>query len=201
MRETAKILNLASALAALVAPAAAPPIANATDSDGAHLATASEANEQTEAEAEDSLPVDAELMSFTVHQTSDGMLFPQHQSHSSHSSHSSHVSHASSSPGTGGPYYPPIYAPPIYAPPIYQPPAAAPPTAPLAPTTAPPPASVSDPMRHACTRASNGLGVNDIVSELQQFFGLPENEAVNIATQALNSVLIGGQPCDAYLGE
>ena len=42
MRETAKILNLASALAALVAPAAAPPIADAAGSDGAQISTETE---------------------------------------------------------------------------------------------------------------------------------------------------------------
>ena len=98
MRKPAKILKLASALAALAAPAAAPPIADAAASDGAQIAT--ETEEGIQAEAEISLPGDAELMSFTVHQTSDGMMFPQHQSHSSHASH---VSHASSSPGVAWP--------------------------------------------------------------------------------------------------
>jgi hypothetical protein len=104
MRETPKIVSLASALAALVAPAAAPSIADAAGSDGAHIAT--EKEEWIQAEAETSLPGDAELMSFTVHQTSDGMVFPQHTSHASHASHASHVS---SSPGIGSD---PPYAPP-----------------------------------------------------------------------------------------
>jgi hypothetical protein len=139
MRETPKIVSLATALAALGAPAAASPIADAADSDGAHIAT--EAEEGVQEEAEISLPGDVELMSFTVHRASDGMLFPQHQSHSSHashSSHSSHVSHASSSPGYGGPYVPnPIYTPPVVAPPVVAPP--------VVPPTSPPPAPASDP--------------------------------------------------------
>jgi hypothetical protein len=200
VRETAKILNLASALAALVAPAAAaPPIADAAGSDGAQIATETEQGIQAKAETE--LPGDTELMSFTVHRTSDGMLFPQHQSHSSHSSHSSHVSHASSSPGSGGGYWPnPIYTPPIYGPPVVAPPPLPPPAATTSPTTAPP-AAAADPMYLACTRASNGFGVNDIASELGQVFGMPESEAVSVAQQALASVLVGGPPCDAYLGD
>ena len=79
------------------------------------------------------------------------------------------------------------------------PPPVVPPPAP-APTTAPPPASASDPAYLACTRASNGFGVNEIASELQQVYGIAENEAVNIAQQALTAVLAGGHFCDAYLG-
>jgi hypothetical protein len=196
MRKPAKILKLASALAALAAPAAAPPIADAAASDGAQIAT--ETEEGVQAEAETSLPGDAELMSFTVHQTSDGMMFPQHQSHSSHASH---VSHASSSiPGGGGPDWPvpnPIPAPapvPIPAPAPVPIPAPAP-----APRTTPP-ASGSDPAYLACTRALNGLGVNQIAGELQQVYGIAANDAVSIAQQALTSVLAGGHYCDAYLG-
>ena len=168
MREPVKILNLASALAALVAPAAAPPIAEAAGSDGAQIST--ETEEGIQAEADTRLPGDAELMSFTVHQTSDGMMFPQHESHASHASH---VSHASSSPGPGLP------------------------DGTTTPTTTPPttPAPV-----YACTQASNGLGVNEIASELKQLYGIPANEAVNIAKQALASVLAGGHYCDATGG-
>jgi hypothetical protein len=199
MRNPAKILNLASALAALATPAAAPPIADAVDSDGTSIAM--EAEKGIKAEADISLPGDVELMSFTVHQTSDGMMFPQHGSHSSHSSHSSHVSHASSSPGFGGPYVPlvpsPGYPPPVVAPSVVAPALVAPPAA----TTTPPPASASDITYFACTWASNGLGVNQIASELQQRYGISANEAVNIAKQALASVLGEGHYCDGYLGE
>jgi hypothetical protein len=198
MRKPAKILSLASALAALAAPAAAPPIADAAGSDKAE---ASPDEDEIHAEAETKIQVGTELMSFTVHRISDSLMFPQH---SSHSSHASHASHASSSPGFGlpdapnlpyvpyAPYVPnPVYAPPVAAPPVVPPPAA---------TTAPP-GSASDPAYLACTRASNGFGVNDIASELERVFGMAENEAVNIAQQALTAVLAGGHYCDAYLGD
>jgi hypothetical protein len=194
MREPVKILNIASAIAALVAPAAAaPPIANAADSDGGHLASGSAANEEIEAKAETDLSHDAELMSFTVHQTSDGMLFPQHQSHSSHASH---VSHASSSlPGIGLPDVPSLPAPNYPAPAPVPVPAPAP-----GPALTGPPASGADPAALACTRAASGFGVNQIVGELQQVFGMGANDAVSIAQQALTAVLGGGHFCDAYLG-
>ncbi|BBZ10549.1 His-Xaa-Ser repeat protein HxsA2 [Mycobacterium branderi] len=199
MRETAKILNLASALAALVAPAAAPPIANATYSEGDHSATASGTNEEIEAEAGPNLPRGTELMSFTVHKSSGGVMFPQHGSHASHASHSSHVSHASSSPGYGLPDAPnPIYAPPIVGPPIVGPPVAAPPAVPPTAPATTPPIYTSDITYLACTRASNGLGVNEIASELERVYGVPEDKAVNIAKQALASVLVGGHYCDGY---
>jgi hypothetical protein len=169
MRKPAKILNLASALAALAAPAAAPPIADAADSDGAQIAT--ETEEGIQAEAETSLPGDTELMSFTVHQASDGMMFPQH---SSHASHASHVSHVSSSPGPGSDVPNPTYAPPT------------------SPTTTAP--------VYACTGASNGLGVNDIASGLERLYGMLQSDAVNMAQQALASVLAGGHYCDGYHG-
>lgn len=201
MRETAKIVSLASAVAALAVPAPAMQITDAADSDKAQ--TVPESKDGIRAEPEIKLPGDVELMSFTVHQTSDGLLFPQHGSHSSHSSHSSHVSHASSSPGYGGGYVPyipnPVYVPPVYPPPAVAPPAALAPT--TSPTTAPPPAAAADPAYLACTRASNGLGVNQIAGELQQVFGLATNEAVNIAQKALASVLGSGNYCDAYLDE
>ncbi|OBB00976.1 hypothetical protein A5666_08505 [Mycolicibacterium fortuitum] len=202
MRETAKIVSLASALAALAVPAPALQITDAADSDKSQ--TIPESKGGIKAEPQIRLPGDVELMSFTVHQTSDGLLFPQHGSHSSHSSHSSHVSHASSSPGYGGgayvPYVPnPVYVPPVYAPPAVAPPAALAPT--TSPTTAPPPATPGDPASLACTRALNGLGVNQIAGELQQVFGLATNDAVNIAQRALASVLGSGNYCDAYLGE
>lgn len=194
MRETTKIVSLASALAALVSPTAASPVAAAANSDGSRISTA---EEKVRAEVEMSLPGDAELMSFTVHQTSDGMLFPQHGSHSSHSSHSSHVSHASSSPGIGLPDLPnPIYTPPTYAPPFVAPPVMPPPTQ----TTTSPPAGSSDPAYLACMRALNGFGVNQIASELQQIYGLTANEAVSIAQQALTSAFAGGHFCDPYIG-
>ncbi|MGX9789745.1 hypothetical protein [Mycobacterium sp. MMS18-G62] len=196
MGEPAKILNLASALAALVAPTpAAPPIANAADPDGAQLAAAT--NEEIEAKAETDVSHDAELMSFTVHQSSDGMLFPQHQSHSSHASH---VSHASSSiPGTWGvPDAPNL---PNLPNPVYPAPAPVPVPAPApVPALTGPPASGSDPAALACARAANGLGVNQIAGELQQVYGLDTNGAVSIAQQALAAVLAGGHFCDAYLG-
>jgi hypothetical protein len=164
MRKPAKILNLASALAALVAPAAAPPIAEAADSDRAQIAT--ETEEGIQAEVETSLPADAELMSFTVHQTSDGMVFPQHESHASHASHASHVS-SSPGPGDGSTDVPtPTTTAPVYA----------------------------------CTAASNGLGVNDIASGLERLYGMLASDAVNMAQQALASVLAGGHYCDGSHG-
>jgi hypothetical protein len=90
MRRTTKIMNLAAALGALAAPAAAPEIANATNSDEVHIDKVSLTKNQIE------LPRSADLMSFTVHQNSDGMMYPQHDSHASHASHESHASHASS---------------------------------------------------------------------------------------------------------
>jgi len=127
-------------------------------------------------------------------------MFPQH---SSHSSHASHASHASSSPGYGLPDAPSLpyvpyvpnapYVPnPVYAPPVVAPPVVAPPS--------PPSESASDPKAVACTGASNGLGVNDIASQLEQLFGMSENDAVNMSTQALTAVLTGGHYCDGYLG-
>ncbi|MGD1534390.1 His-Xaa-Ser repeat protein HxsA2 [Mycolicibacterium septicum] len=201
MREAPKIVSLTTALAALAGPAIAPPIKDGADSEGPLIATESE--EGIRPEAEMSLPGDIDLMSFTVHQAADGTMFPQHGSHSSHSSHSSHVSHASSSPGYGGggaylPYVPnPVYVPPVYAPPVVAPP----PASSTSPTTAPPSAAGSDPAYLACTRAANGLGVNQIAGELQQVYGLATKEAVSIAQQALASVLGAGNYCDAYLGE
>jgi hypothetical protein len=198
MRKSPRIVSLAAALTALGAPVAAPPTADASDSDGDQLATKVGSGIQVETEIR--LMDDGELMSFTVHRMSNGLMFPQHGSHSSHSSHSSHVSHASSSGGYGGggygvPNWPNPYVPPVYVPPpVYAPPPAAPP-----PAATPPPAGTADPIQHACTQASNGLGVNEIVSELGQFFGLPQNEAMNIATRALTSVLTGDDYCDAYL--
>jgi hypothetical protein len=101
MRKTTKVVNLATALGALAAPAAAPAVANATKSDEAGIAEASAINAEFETKAEVKLPRGQDLMSFTVHQNVDGMMVPQHGSHASHSSHSSHVSHASSSGSYG----------------------------------------------------------------------------------------------------
>ena len=92
MRKTTKVVNLATALGALAAPAAAPEVANATNSDEARIAEASKTNAETETKAEVKLPRGEDLMSFTVHQKSDGMMVPQHESHYSHSSHASHAS-------------------------------------------------------------------------------------------------------------
>jgi hypothetical protein len=189
MRRTPKIASLASALAALVAPAAAPPIADAADSDGGQLAK--EARSGIDVETEIRLMDDGELMSFTVHRISDGLMFPQHSSHSSHASHASHASHVSGGLPGGWPS-PPNLPDPTYAPP---------PAPPISSTTTPPAAPASDPIYLACTRASNGFGVNDIASELEQVYGIPANEAMNIAEQALVSVLTGGPYCERYLGE
>jgi hypothetical protein len=204
MRKTPRIVSLATALAALGVPAAAVPTADAENLDGGQFAP--EAGSGTQVETEIRLMEDGELMSFTVHRISDGLMFPQH---GSHSSHSSHASHASSSPGGGGSYWPnpsyspPVYAPPVYAPPVYAPPPVVPP--PVVPppesTTSPAPVPASDPRPLACRRASNGYGMNEIASELQQAFGMPENEAVNMARQALTAVLAGGHYCDGYLGD
>ncbi|MEE6177851.1 His-Xaa-Ser repeat protein HxsA2 [Mycobacterium sp. 050134] len=93
MRKTTKVVNLATALGALAVPAAAPEVANATNSDDeARIAEASKTNAETETKAEVKLPRGEDLMSFTVHQNSDGMMVPQHESHYSHSSHASHAS-------------------------------------------------------------------------------------------------------------
>jgi hypothetical protein len=192
MGEPVKILNLASALAALVVPAAATsPIAHAADLDEPQIAT--ETNDAIKAKAAPNLSHDAELMSFTVHQTSDGMPFPQHQSHSSHASH---VSHASSSlPGIGLPNLPNLPAPNYPAPAPVPVPAPAP-----GPALTGPPASGPDPAALACARAASGFGVNQIVGELQQVYGMGANDAASIAQQALTAVLGGGHFCDAYLG-
>ncbi len=201
MRDTPKIVSLATALAALATPTAAPMISEAQDSDDNQVA--SKPREAIRAEARVAMQSNLELMSFTVHQTADGMLFPQH---SSHSSHSSHASHASSSPGFGGPSLPdPVYAPPVYAPPLYTPPVVAPPVyappvvAPPAATTAPGPAATGVDIAYiACTRASAGFGVTDISSELVSVYGVAGDDAVSIAKQALASVLGSGHFCDAY---
>jgi hypothetical protein len=181
MRKPAKILSLASALAAL----AAPPIAHAAGTDGAQTFTETEEDE-TQPEAETRIQVGTELMSFTVHQISDSLMFPQHSSHSSHASHASHASGGIPGGWPDGPDLP-TYAPPTAAPPPAQ-------------TTTPPAGYVSDPRYVACTRASTGVGVKDIASELEQTFGMAVNDAVNMATQALTAVLTGGHYCDGYLG-
>jgi hypothetical protein len=146
-----------------------------------------------------------ELMGFTVHQTSEGNLFPQHSSHSSHSSHASHAS--SSIPGgswgvpnlpnvPSAPYVPyPPYVPPVETPPAMLPPATS------SPTTSPAPSEGQVDIAYiACTRALNGFGVNDIASELQGSYGVAGPDAVSIAKQALASVLGGGHYCDGYHG-
>jgi len=193
MRKPPRLLGLATALAALGVPAAAAPTADSADSDGAQIHT--EAEKGIQAKAKIRPPGDVELMSFTVHPGGDGI--PAHSSHSSHSSHASHASHASSSPGIGLPYVPdPIYVPPIAPAPIYAPPVVQSP----APTNSPPSGSTVDPRYVACTGASNGLGVNDIASQLSQGFGMSGSDAVSMAQQALTAVLTGGHYCDGYLG-
>ncbi|WP_373143154.1 His-Xaa-Ser repeat protein HxsA2 [Mycobacterium marinum] len=92
MRKTTKVVNLATALGALAASAAVPEVANATNSDDASVAEASKTNAGIETKTEVGLTRDEDLMSFTVHQNSDGMMASQHQSHYSHSSHASHHS-------------------------------------------------------------------------------------------------------------
>jgi hypothetical protein len=86
MRKTTKILNLATALSALVVAAVAPEIANASNSDEADIAEASGPRAEKNTEIK---PRREDLMGFTVHQNSDGMMVPQHGSHASHASHAS----------------------------------------------------------------------------------------------------------------
>ncbi|MGV9720648.1 His-Xaa-Ser repeat protein HxsA2 [Nocardia beijingensis] len=179
MRETPKIVSLTAALAALAIPPAAQAVAEASVSTGTDEPRVSAAREEALPEPRVALPDDVELMSFTTHRAGDGRLFARHGSHSSHSSHSSHASHASSSPGFGRPDVPkPGYIPP---------PAVTPPAAPP-PTTTPPPSSqpASDPFSLACTRAKEGLGLNEIARELQEVFGLAATEAEDLAQRALD---------------
>ena len=162
--------------------------------------------DESGAESEVSFPGEVELMGFTVHQGSGGIMFPQHSSHSSHSSHASHASHASSSPGGSWgvpniPYVPDVpspYIPPVYVPPAVTAPAVVPPAS-TSPTAEPAPAQDVDLAYIACTRALNGYGVNDISRELQGY-GLAAGEATSMATQALTAVLGGGHFCDSYHG-
>jgi hypothetical protein len=202
MREAPKVVSLATALAALATPAAMPPIANAADADSIRIGPSRDAGFPVKTDV--GLQVDAELMSFTVQQTSTGTLFPQH---SSHSSHASHASHASSSPGGGyggGPDWPsPPYVPlpnpgyPAAPNPSYPlPPAdSTPPTTSAAPTTPP------DPKALACARASGNVGMIDIASELAQVFSMLDADAVYMAQQALIAVSGGNHYCDGYLGD
>ena len=194
-------MSLASALAALGVPATAPPVANAMDASGDR--GGEEVGLGTPAETEVRQMGDGQLMRFTVHRVGDNLMFPQH---GSHSSHSSHASHASSSTGGGGSYWPnPVYVPPpVYIPPpVYvPPPVVAPPVAPpTESTTAPPSESTSDPRYLACTRAFNGVGANDIASELQQVYGLSGTEAQDMAEQALTAKFGGSHYCDGYVGD
>ena len=200
MRDRPKIVSLASALAALAAPTAAPPAVDAARTDHANLR--GEPHEGR-SEVETGLLAAAELMSFTVHRTSDGMLFPQHGSHVSHSSHSSHVSHVSGgAPGApGAPYVPDVpYVPGTpYVPYVPYPPSGPTTTPPTTTRISPAPGSTADIARLACARASTGFGVNQIASELERLYGLSEQEAVSIANQALAAVHGGGHYCDGYL--
>ncbi|MCV7157348.1 hypothetical protein [Mycolicibacterium brisbanense] len=88
----------------------------------------------------------------------------------------------------------PYVPPPAYVPPAVVPPAAASPST----TATPAPAPATDVAYVACTRASNGFGVNDIASELEEVYGVSGADAVNIAKQALTAVLGGGHYCDGY---
>lgn len=187
MRETVKILNLATALAAVAAPAATPPAADTAEAPRADISAEMEDGIQPSPEI--SLPGELELMSFTVQQTSDGVIFPQHSSHSSHASHASHMSGGIPGGWPDSPDPPNLPSLPD-GPSATYPPQSVPPTAPVAST---------DPAYLACTRASSGLGVNQIASELEQL-GVPDAQAVNIAKQALAAVLDGGHFCDPYLG-
>lgn len=200
MRRTPKIVSLASALAALGVPAAAPPAADAAESSGDQSGREIEAG--TPVETRIRLMGDGELMRFTVHRVGDNLMFPQH---GSHSSHSSHASHASSSTGGGGSYWPnPVYVPaPVYAPPVYvPPPVVAPPVAPpTESTTTPPSESTSDPRYLACARAFNGVGANDIANELQQVYAMSGTDAQDMAEQALTAKFSGTHYCDGYVGD
>ncbi len=91
MGKTTKILNLAAALGALIAPAVAPETANANSADESQMDAGSETKPEIK------LPRGEDLLRFTVHQSRDGMMVPQHESHVSHASHESHASHASGS--------------------------------------------------------------------------------------------------------
>lgn len=91
MGKTTKILNLATALGALIAPSVAPETPNAARADESQMDTASETKPEIK------LPRGEDLLRFTVHQGRDGMTAPQHESHVSHASHESHASHASGS--------------------------------------------------------------------------------------------------------
>jgi hypothetical protein len=202
MREAPKVVSLATALAALATPAAMPQIANAANADSLRIGPSTDAG--FEAETNTELQVDAELMSFTVQQTSDGMLFPQHSSHSSHASHASHAS--SSIPGGGygsGPDWPsPPYVPlpdPGYPEP--NPGYSSPPVESTSPTTSAAPTTPADPTALACARASDNVGMIDIASELVQVFSMLDADAVYMAQQALIAVSGGNHYCDGYLGD
>ncbi|WP_084523489.1 His-Xaa-Ser repeat protein HxsA2 [Nocardia inohanensis] len=179
MRETPKIVSLTAALAALAIPTAAQTVAETSVSTGTDEPHVTAAREEARPEPRVAVPDDLELMSFTTHRADDGTLFARHGSHSSHSSHSSHASHASSSPGFGGPNVPkPSYIPtPAVTPP------AAPPTTTTPPTSSQP---AADPFSYACTRAKEGLGLNEIARELQDIFGLTATEAEDLAQRALD---------------
>ena len=193
MREPPKIVSIASALAALAAPAAIPSIADAAETHMDQIPGELETGIQAETEAETRLPANTQLMSFTVHQAHDGTLFPQHGSHVSHASHASHASHISHISGL------PVPGPPD---PPNAPPSVPPPTATTSstPTTTTSPAPAPTDYKYlACTRASNGYGVTAIANELEQVYGLSENNAASVAEQALVAVLTGGHYCDGYL--
>ena len=81
MSKTTKIISLASALGALVAPALVPQSASANTPDPANAA------KSTAKPATVNIPRGEDLMSFTVHEGADGMVMAQHVSHASHASH------------------------------------------------------------------------------------------------------------------
>ena len=172
MRKPAKIVSLASALAALASSAGSgvePPIAGTAD---AHLVSDPTAGMQSDVEP--TQPSRVELMSFTVVKTSDGEMFPQHGSHVSHASHVS----------GGIPSMPDM------------------PSWPSLPSstgggsaTSPAPAPAADPIATACARANAGYGVKDIVAELEQSFSLSAGNAQSIAKQALDASLNNGSYC------
>lgn len=85
MRKSTKVVNLATALGALAASAAAPATANIAKSDEARIADEATIKDESKTKAEAKLSRGEELMSFTVRRSSDGVIAPQHSSHASSS--------------------------------------------------------------------------------------------------------------------
>lgn len=89
--KTTKVIGLSAALAALAGPAAlSPTAAAAADVDASVSPDAGSAAPMIQ------MPVNGDLMNFTVGQREDGTIVADHSSHASHASHSSHSSHVSS---------------------------------------------------------------------------------------------------------